>query len=160
MTKQVKYAALCICIFLIILLSMVVDSVFYYQSVDGRARVSFNQNIDRLSLGMPMKEINRIMGRMPDYEYRYRSYTIAYFVPPPARWRKKVTLDGYTPGGRVWKLSELPDLYDCVQLAFNSNQLLVAHTRIGESYYVRLANQAPIKGSHFSVIEMAGRDLE
>jgi hypothetical protein len=111
-------------------------------------------------MGMSMRDVINIMGRQPDYEYSYKSCMVAYFVAPPDRWGHKAAVKDYKPKSSVRRLSDLPDLYDSMQMAFNSNRVLIAYSRIGESYTIEMANRRPVKGSQFAEIEKAGRDLE
>jgi len=89
-----------------------------------------------------------MFGREPDFECRYKSYEIWYYRSPCpfARDFDEVELER---GAAVASLGDLPDVYDCVQLAFDSSGRLHAYTWIGESYTVQ-TNSRVVKGSHLS----------
>jgi hypothetical protein len=114
----------------------------------------FKANYERLALGHPFSEVLDMMGSQPDYEYQYASFRIAYYRAPSI-FRGDTDMIGYAHGQVVATLEELPYLYDCVQLAFNSNNVLVAYTWIGETYTVE-AIGGSVKGSHLSALGTLG----
>ncbi len=160
MRTQSVLSALAIASILVLAAVPVIDNVRFRRSPAGQARLEFSRNYRRLSLGMPMRDVVTIMGRPPDYEFSCHSCYVAYYAPPPAQMIKTAKIADYRPGLSVEKLTDLPDLYDHVQLAFSSNQALIAYAWIGESYTVKVSNQKPVKGSHFSALEKAGLDIK
>src|SRR5437764_667132 len=97
---------------------------------------------------MSEDEVTKLFGKKPDFECGYQSYGIWYYrAPGPFTGRfDKIKLES---GATVQSLSDLPNVYDHVQLAFDSQGRLHAYTWIGETSTVELKNRS-VRGSDFA----------
>lgn len=123
----------------------------------------------QLEIGMPRSIVIQRLGRSPDLEYLFQSFSIVYISsnsrmmrrinptekePFPSNYLRPIKTSeiGYLhPGMEIDSLHDLPDLYGYYQLAFDGNDLLVAHILIGESYTVKYVNGA-VRGTHLSAV--------
>lgn len=142
---------------ILIVCALVIGAFIAFSVNRSRHGSGFTSAYEHLALGMPLATVLNMMGSPPECEYRYKSFIILYFRPPPSRFSRffnpypepvTVSLD-YSPGKVVSQLDKLPDLYGFVQLAFDSNDTLCAYTWIGESYTVESLSGS-VKGSHLS----------
>lgn len=133
-----------------LLCAATVAACLVYHAKTGGPR-AFKSSYDSLSIGMHLKTVLKMMDIPPKYEYRYESFRILYFQPPPdPLWNPPdPVIANYGAGQVVSNLDELPNIYDYVQLAFDSNDLLCAFTWIGESYAVESVS-GPVKGAHLA----------
>lgn len=111
----------------------------------------FSQAYKSLELGKTSAQVQQAFGLPPDFRWHYKASEIWYyrshgpFVPN----RECVELQN---GAAIGSLSELPDAYGYVQLAFDSTGRLCAYTWIGESYNVTYEGGS-VPGSHLSKIQ-------
>jgi len=109
-----------------------------------------NRPYKRIELGMKESEASSLFDANPEYVFYYEGYRIVYYRSP-SRLRDHMyrDIEGYVHGMKVDTLADLPDYYGYYQLAFDTNELLVAYTWIGETYTVESVD-GPVKGSHLS----------
>ena len=120
-----------------------------------RPTVEFLQRYNRLRLGMSESQVSEILGRTPDHSCTFCSHQIHYYVAPrhlmDVESRIKSALERLNRESfpaTVSSVKELPDIYAAVQLAFDENDRLVAHTYIGEALEI-VTIDGPVRGSHF-----------
>lgn len=115
----------------------------------------FSRAYRQLQLGMTQDDIRELFGPTPDFDCRYKSYEIWYYRSPDLFFTLKFDDIGLKRGEMVQSLDDLPDVYDHVQFAFDTNGRLHAYTWIGESCTVQCVN-GPVEGSHFSKLAPSG----
>ena len=116
----------------------------------------FGRVYQQITLGMSKTQVQNLFDREPDFECRLGSSDIWYIRAPDSLAEDFfVKADrakaGIPSGSTVKSTSELPDMYDHVQLAFDSNDRLHAFTWIGETHTVESTNGS-MPGSHFKVL--------
>jgi hypothetical protein len=107
----------------------------------------FSGAYSQLELGMTEDAVRGVFGPTPDFDCRYKSSWIWYYRGPGFFTGdfEDVELER---GATVQSLDDLPDVYDHVQLAFDSEGRLHAYTWIGEAYTVE-STSGSVSGSHF-----------
>jgi len=111
------------------------------------SKTTFYRNYKALKIGMPKAEIQALFGKTPTYSCRYSASEIWYYAAPGLLTEK---FPDNTPeqGMLHARAADLPDVYGHIQLAFNSNDELIAFTFIGESYTAEWQGGS-VKGTHF-----------
>ena len=97
---------------------------------------------------MTQDDVRELFGRHPEFDCRYTSFEIWYYRSPGFFTGDLDDVE-LNRGATVQSLDDLPDVYDHVQLAFDSQGALHAYTWIGESYTVESKNGS-VRGSHFA----------
>lgn len=127
-------------------LLVVVAGIALYNSSVWRYGRAYSQ----LQLGMSKSQVRDLFDRKPDFECKLRSSDIWYIRAPD--FLAGDFSDINDPSGSTFKTTnELPDVYDHVQLAFDSDDRLHAFTWIGETYTVE-SRIGSTPGSHFNVL--------
>ncbi len=107
---------------------------------------NFYRNYKALRIGMSKTEVQVLFGNTPDYACRFSKSEIWYYRAPG--WFTRAFPENTPERGTLYQnIADLPDVYDHVQLAFDSNSQLTAFTWIGESYTVE-SGSGSVKGSH------------
>ncbi len=128
---------------------MIVAAICLYNSPGQRFGRAYNQ----LQLGMSKSQVRRLFNRGPDYECKLRSSDIWYVGAPD--FLAGDFSDVTDPPGSIFNSTkQLPDVYDHVQLAFDSDDRLHAFTWIGETYTIE-STTGSISGSHFKLLSDA-----
>ncbi|WP_296461850.1 hypothetical protein [Rubinisphaera sp.] len=105
---------------------------------------------NKLRLGMSKSQVRVLFDRDPEYECKLRASDIWYIRAPD--FLAGDFSDVYAPSGSTFtSTTELPNVYDHVQLAFDSADQLHAFTWIGETYTVE-STVGSTPGSHFNVL--------
>jgi len=104
----------------------------------------------QLRLGMSKTEVRALFGLELAYECKLRSSDIWYIQAPDFLADDFSEIDD--PSGTTFSsTAQLPDVYDHVQLAFDSADQLHAFTWVGETYTVE-STTGSTSGSHFNVL--------
>ena len=111
------------------------------------AKTTFYRNYPTLKIGMPKAEIQAVFGETPTYSCRFSASEIWYYAAP-GRLTGKFPANTPERGTLYGSAADLPDVYDHIQLAFNSNDELIAFTFIGESDTTEWRGGS-VKGTHF-----------
>ena len=124
-------------------LLVIVAGMFLYNSPGWR----FGRAYSELQLGMSKTQVRKLFNREPDYECKLRSSEIWYVCAPDFLAGDFSGIN--KPSGSIFQTAKaLPDVYDHVQLAFDSDDQLHAFTWIGETYTVE-STTGSVSGSHF-----------
>jgi len=91
-----------------------------------------------------------MFGQEPDYYCRFGRSEIWYYAAP-GTFTGDFPADTPESGATYERLSELPDVYDHVQMAFDENANLTAYTWIGETYTVEYRGGS-VRGTHFRLL--------
>lgn len=132
----------------------IVAALLVFLHIESAEVRQFSKRVDLLSLGMSRHDVLDTLRASPVYDYRYGAFRILYIRPPRGALYEgpEPIVKGYVPGAVVHDLHELPNIYNHIQLAFDSEDLLCAFTWIGESYYIK-SNSGDVRGAHFSKLE-------
>jgi hypothetical protein len=103
-----------------------------------------------LQLGMSTALVQATFKRGPDYTYRVGKSTVWYLAAPQAFSRPAAILVPAN-GSMLPNAASLPDTYDYVTLAFDTNNKLIAFTWIGETYTVEYVGGSS-NGTHFRLL--------
>ena len=95
----------------------------------------FSRIYNELEPGMSQQEVRNLFGKKPDFDCRLGSSEIWYFQGPDDLAGSFDDVD-LVRGSTVQTKNDLPDVYDHIQLAFDSGGHLFAYTWIGETYTV------------------------
>jgi len=124
----------------------VVAGFALYNSPGWRHSRAYN----KLQLGMSKSQVRDLFKREPEYECKLRASDIWYIRAPDFLAGDFSDVDD--PSGSTFtSTTELPDVYDHVQLAFDVEDQLHAFTWIGETYTVE-STVGSTRGSHFNVL--------
>ena len=115
-----------------------------YICLEGR---DFSRHAAEIHIGMSKLEVQALFGESPAYACHYSESEIWYY-PAPGRLTQDIAATTPAQGTLYQDRADLPDPYAHVQLAFDSNGILIAHTFIGESYTTKWRGGS-VKGSHF-----------
>ena len=124
-------------------------AIGYIVIVDSPGR-RFGRAYGQLELGMSKNKVRALFSAEPEFECRLRSSDIWYIRAPDDLAGNFENVD-IQSGSNVNSTSELPDVYDHVQLAFDSEDRLHAFTWIGETYTVE-STTGSTRGSHFNLL--------
>ena len=105
---------------------------------------------NKLRLGMSKSQVRGLFNREPEFKCKLRASDIWYIRAPDFLAGDFTDVDN-PRGSRFTSVVELPDVYDHVQLAFDSEGQLHAYTWIGETYTVETTTGST-PGSHFNVL--------
>jgi len=111
------------------------------------AKAAFYRYTDELVIGMAKDKVQALFGETPAYVCKLSESEVWYYAAPG---RLTGTFPDNTPerGTLYRSTADLPDIYGHIQLAFDSNDELIAYTFIGESYTTEWRSGS-VKGSHF-----------
>jgi hypothetical protein len=110
----------------------------------------FLNSYRQLRIGMSLSEVQRLFGPTPVYHCRTGGSVIWYFAGPGS-FNRKFPEDSPEAGSLLSDATQLPNVYDHVQIAFDANDRLSAFTWIGETYTVEYSGGS-VRGSHFKLL--------
>jgi len=107
-----------------------------------------------LQIGMRADNVEKNFGRAPVFKCTFQGSPIHFYKPPPARsqwldFRGEIDQSQFTNGQQIIDLNQIPDPYDHVAVAYDSDDTLIAYTHIGEEYHVYTKSRGAVKGSDF-----------
>lgn len=101
---------------------------------------------ESLNIGMARDDVLTLFSSSPRFPIKYKEFEILYISTTSVRSPEGINLD--SPKS-VSSLSDLPDTYGYIQIAFDQKARLIAYSWIGESYYVFFTG-GKVKGSSLS----------
>ncbi len=137
----------------IILLAAVVAIVASIQQGAARNRLFFD-GYESLWRGMSRSEVDRLLLAPAAYVCKYRGYRVHYYL------RQDGLVLGLLSTGipkdmpkEVADVSNLPNMYAAVQVAFSGEDRVAAFTWNGETTQVIAANGTRVPGSHLGILD-------
>ena len=119
----------------------------------ARNRLFFD-GYESLALGMSRAEVDRLLLAPAAYICKYRSDRVHYY------FREEGMVFGVLSGGlpkelpgEVTDISRLPNLYAAVQVAFSSDDRVLAFTWIGETFNVVAADGTKVPGTNIGLLD-------
>lgn len=122
----------------------------YMLGLTSPARTTFYRNYKALKMGMPKAEVQALYGESPAYACRLIASEIWYYAAP-GRLTGKFPDNTPQRGELYGSAKDLPNVYGHIQLAFDTNNEVIAFTFIGESATVE-SRGGSVKGSHFKCL--------
>ena len=128
-----------------LVISIGIGALFLGRHLFPSSKTAFIDNYNRLELGSTRTQVEELLGRQPDHVFLFKTSEIWYCQA----WSDLTTHDlseNFASSVAISSLTELPDSYNYVQLAFGSDGQLFAYTWIGEDPFVH-AVAGDVEGS-------------